>query len=251
MIHPSSKHSDYSEAVLPARFANSSPVTVVPEMLMVQFPYGPTSASIVRNNDHEKPHISRKRFRTVQFSDSRVVGIVAHHASLTAEQVGQIWFGKSELDLFKSEARSLCRQLRHRKKAADENEPLPRGLEQRICRQRQRSRYLAIRCVLKAQQRSRCPDFISMISRKCTRWASDVAHIEAQHDYCDVYQPQMKMLLPQVKELQIYELPTHPKRNVNSYVKRSSVDMQSEEGGSDSDKDSVEAAQRNVRSRRA
>lgn len=66
----------------------------------------------------------------------------------------------------------------------------PRGLEHRVCLNRQRNKHLAIRCTLKAQSRSRCPEFIARISGKCTQWAKELAVAEADRDYCEAYCPQ-------------------------------------------------------------
>jgi hypothetical protein len=65
-----------------------------------------------------------------------------------------------------------------------------RGLEHRVCLNRQRHKYLAIRCTLKAQMQSRCPDFIARISSKCTQWAKEIAVAEADRDFCEAYCPQ-------------------------------------------------------------
>jgi hypothetical protein len=65
-----------------------------------------------------------------------------------------------------------------------------RGLEQRVCLNRQRHKYLAIRCTLKAQMESRCPEFIARISNKCTQWAKELAVAEADRDFCEAYCPQ-------------------------------------------------------------
>jgi hypothetical protein len=67
----------------------------------------------------------------------------------------------------------------------------PRGLEHRVCLNRQKNKYLAIRCTLKAQSRSRCPEFIARISSKCTSWAKELAVAEAHRDYCEAYCPQL------------------------------------------------------------
>jgi len=65
-----------------------------------------------------------------------------------------------------------------------------RGLEHRVCVNRQRHKYLAIRCTLKAQMQSRCPDFIARISSKCTQWSRDLAIAEGERDFCEAYCPQ-------------------------------------------------------------
>lgn len=64
-----------------------------------------------------------------------------------------------------------------------------RGLEHRVCINRQRHKHLAIRCTLKAQSRSRCPEFIARISSQCSQWARELAIKEANRDYCEAYCP--------------------------------------------------------------
>jgi hypothetical protein len=188
---------------------------------------------------------SRKRSRRVQFSEARVVGTVVNRLDLSQEQSNKIWYPSSELDQFKADARILCRLLREQHQQSKESCSqgtviVPRGLEQRVCGQRQRHRHLAIRCVLKAQQKCRCSDFIGIVARKCTQWATGIAHLEGQHDFCDVYNPVLKALLPKVKDVPMNELPIQTKRKVPS---NNNID--------DSDNDSVEVAQRNVRARKA
>jgi hypothetical protein len=190
---------------------------------------------------------SRKRPRRVQFSEARIVGTVVNRLDLSQEQADQIWYPSSDLELFKVEARILCRRLREEQEESNENAsnvqvPIPRGLEQRVCGQRQRRRYLALRCVLKAQQKCPCSDFMGRVARKCTQWATDIAHLEGQHDYCDVYHPALKALLPKVKDVPMYELPIQTKRK---------VECNNINNSDDSDDDSVRAAQRNVRARKA
>ena len=186
--------------------------------------------------------------KRVQFSEARVVGTVPHHADLSVEHAQQIWWQPSELHHFKNEARTLCRQLRQLRKEQPQQQPmqLPRGLEQRICCQRQKHRYLAIRCVLKAQQRSRSEEFIAMVSRKCTTWASDVARLEGQADYYNEYHPHLVATLPKVSDIPMPALPIQQRQSAaaspQSCQKRSFCE------DSDSDNDSVET-HRSVRAR--
>jgi hypothetical protein len=190
---------------------------------------------------------SRKRSRHVRFSEARVVATVVNRLDLSQEQAHQIWYPSSELEQFKTEARILCRRLREQQQQQKkENNPqehvlIPRGLEQRVCGQRQRRRYLALCCVLKAQQKCRCSDFIGRVAHKCTQWATDIAHLEGQHDYCDVYHPELKTLLPKVTDVPMYKLPIQTKRKVECNNINNNND--------DSDNDSIRATQRNVRAR--
>lgn len=187
---------------------------------------------------------TRKRSRKVRFSEARVVATVVNRLDLSQEQADQIWYPPSELEQFKTEARILCRHLREQQQSKESNPQehvhIPRGLEQRVCGQRQRRRYLALCCVLKAQQKCRCSDFIGRVAHKCTQWATDIAHLEGQHDFCDVYHPEFKTLLPKVADVPMYKLPIQTKRK---------VECNNNNNSDDSDNDSIQAAQRNVRAR--
>mmetsp|Transcript_6673 Transcript_6673/g.10421 ORF Transcript_6673/g.10421 Transcript_6673/m.10421 type:complete len:262 (-) Transcript_6673:523-1308(-) len=151
---------------------------------------------------------AQPRKQKVRFLEARVVGTVAPHDSLPTETRNQIWYQGQELETFKTEARTLCRRIRSGQQPStdDSNNLSTRGLEQRSCLIRQRNRFLAIRCVLKAQQRKKCPEFLGMISLKCTSWASELATVEAQKDYCEVYQPHLVALFPKAEDI----LECHP-----------------------------------------
>jgi hypothetical protein len=212
----------------------------------VQLPPSHTFKKAVFTHSASTNIQSRKRSRQVRFSEARVVATVVNRLDLSQEQADQIWYPPSELEQFKTEARILCRRLREQQQLQrKENNPqehvhIPRGLEQRVCGQRQRRRYLAVCCVLKAQQKCRCSDFIGRVAHKCTQWATDIAHLEGQHDFCDVYHPEMKTLLPKVTDVPMYKLPIQTKRK---------VECNNNNISDDSDNDSIQAAQRNVRAR--
>jgi hypothetical protein len=221
-------------------------------VLQTECMHQPSRSSFSINTDGKESLLKSHKTKTqrrVRFSEARVVGTVLHYSDLLVEQANQIWWQPNELDYFKTEARTLCRQLRQQQKQQQSFEiPLPRGLEQRICCQRQRHRYLAIRCVLKAQQRSRSDDFIAMVSHKCTQWASDIARLEGQADYCSEYHPHLLASLPRVSDIPMPALPFHQRRSHQQACQKRSFcnDCSSD----DSDNDSVEV-QRNVRARTA
>mmetsp|Transcript_39917 Transcript_39917/g.96307 ORF Transcript_39917/g.96307 Transcript_39917/m.96307 type:complete len:132 (-) Transcript_39917:101-496(-) len=43
--------------------------------------------------------------------------------------------------------------------------------------------------ILHAQKKSRDPEFIRSVSRRCTAWARAIAREQGFHDYCAVYDP--------------------------------------------------------------
>ena len=61
-----------------------------------------------------------------------------------------------------------------------------RGLESRVCTERQRRRYLATKCVVRAQSKL-MPDRLAGLSMRCTQWAADLAQKEATLDYERAY----------------------------------------------------------------
>jgi hypothetical protein len=132
--------------------------------------------------------------RRVNFKDARIVGFVTLGSSMTQEERNNVWYQSTDLDDFKTQARSLCRRLREE----DEEHTEKRGLEHRVCLDRQRNKCLALRCTLKAQSRSSCPEFIARISTKCTAWAKEVALAEATRDFCEVYYPHLVAHIPAV-----------------------------------------------------
>jgi len=142
--------------------------------------------------------------RHVQFHEARIVGTVMPCSHMSQQEKEEIWYSNSSLDKFKNQVRSMCRKLREcpQKEAkamattpdipadamsAASDESNPRGLEHRVCRKRLRNKQIALRCVLKAQMRSSCPDFIANISSKCTFWAKEIARDEGSRDFAAAY----------------------------------------------------------------
>lgn len=232
----------------------SIPVPALDETMMMKIDepvHACTTLAWASVHDTTTKPPSRKRPRTVRFSDARIVGLVANRIDLfQSYHAGQIWYPSAELDRFKTEARTFCCKLREQQKNGEtvDDNLIPRGLEHRVCFQRQRQRYLAIRCVLKAQQRNRNTEFVAMVARKCNQWATDIAQLEGQHDYVDVYQPTLKAFLPKVKDLHMHELPIQAKKRQNE-----AADVVEEHTSdcSGADSESIHDAQRNVRARNA
>jgi hypothetical protein len=155
--------------------------------------------------------LTLKPCRRVQFFEARIVGMITPHSCLTDEERSQIWYQQQELDEFKNEARSLCRDMRDQKTRIADNSQVDdvtgRGLEHRVCIKRQRNKALAVRCILKTQDRNKDPSFIAMISEKCTLWAKEVAVAEASRDYCRVYCPYLLPCLPSTENIQQHPIP--------------------------------------------
>jgi len=117
-----------------------------------------------------------------------------------------MWYQNNELIIIKNEVRTLCRKIHNNK-----NQTVPiidattiksndtildiRGLEQRLCKNRQKNKSLAIWGILQAQKRNNDSEFIAMIAQKCTVFAKELAITQAKRDYCEVYDPYFVPLL--------------------------------------------------------
>lgn len=142
-----------------------------------------------RTQQHLKPSIAPlvPKRRRVQFLEARVVSFITPGSCMSKEERDVIWYPQTDLHDFKFKARTLCRKLRE---TPDDSES-SRGLEHRICLERQRNKHLAMRFVLKAQIRSSDPEFIATVSNKCSAWAKEVALAEASRDFCEAYYPHL------------------------------------------------------------
>jgi hypothetical protein len=152
----------------------------------------------------EDPPVSHRR---VGFSDAvEVIASASPLDLLEPQERSCIWYEARDLDDFRTEARDLCRQMRSNMAQEDMNNTnstldnfLPRvsgvslardnqtrGLEQRSCLERQRRRYLANKCIVRAQYKL-TPERLSALSQKCTHWAQNLATEEAARDFVRAY----------------------------------------------------------------
>jgi hypothetical protein len=148
----------------------------------------PDAAAVASTPSEAPIHQIQPNTRRVQFHEARIVGVVP---SMSQQQRDELWYTPSALDNFKTQVRSMCRKLRHAPQSEEQQSTAQtsssRGLEHRVCPKRQRNKQLALRCVLKAQMRSSCPDFLATISSKCTSWARQLAQNEGSSDFAEAY----------------------------------------------------------------
>jgi hypothetical protein len=151
----------------------------------------PDAAAVASRPTEAPIHQIQPSTRRVQFHEARIVGVVAPISSMSQQQRDELWYTPSALDNFKTQVRSMCRKLRHAPHSEEQHSTAQtsssRGLEHRVCPKRQRNKQLALRCVLKAQMRSSCPDFLATISSKCTSWARQLAQNEGSRDFAEAY----------------------------------------------------------------
>lgn len=144
------------------------------------------------------PVLKRNRMRVRFSNNDEVFRIESQRSIVPVEDHHNIWYRAQELDVFKSSVRSACQEIRDNGLPSSNTAASTiynsarfptRGLEQRICKNRQRNKALSIWGTLKAQQRSKDPEFIAMIARKCSFTASQLAFMEAARDFCEIYNP--------------------------------------------------------------
>lgn len=139
-------------------------------------------------------------------------------SSLTQQERNELWYHPTELVGFKIEAREISRRIRTNNPLDDE---CSRGLEHRISMDRQKNKYLAIRAILKAQDRH-SPQDLATIASRCTAWAKEVALLTGHSDYYRCYNPELAHLVPTTPTM---SQPLHRKRAVEVIV----IDDDSEE----------------------
>eukprot|EP00980_Cylindrotheca_fusiformis_P020083 scaffold7161_cov133-Cylindrotheca_fusiformis.AAC.6 len=120
------------------------------------------------------------------------------------DEVKDLWYNRSELSAFKSQARQVVSKSR-REAARAKMSDLPslattldlRGLEH-CTAERQLRKVLSVRCTVSAFRRGLQAEQIASIAQKCTAWNSQYAHLQGCHDYCNVYKPDMITAIPQL-----------------------------------------------------
>jgi len=160
--------------------------------------------------------------RRVQFSHVQVVGTITNRLDIPISEHRNAWYFHHELEYFKNEVRTACQTIRDDGLSSGNSVAstiynstnfTTRGLEQRMCKNRQRNKALSVWGTLKAQQRNRDPEFIAMIARKCSFSAAQLAYMEASRDYCEIYNPgQIESLSKQIEIFASQAFPIKLKR---------------------------------------
>jgi len=178
-------------------------------------------------NNNSKPSLKRSREQvrrpSVRFLDTPVAGIVTSISSISREECDDAWYSDNELAGFKNEIRALCKKnldYEHISRNPDISDTTSatcemdtRGIEQRICKNRQQNKFLALWGTLKAQQRNNDPEFIAAVARKCSVLATELAIMEGARDYCEVYEPdKVGLLLSRIKSFELSPFPIKLKR---------------------------------------
>lgn len=141
------------------------------------------------NNDGNIRKQRRVHFSVNDENDSRS----APHQELTAEMINDMWYTPQNIDSFKENAKYAIVNQAKLSQMDDNEEFSMSGLE-RYGRQRTEYKRSALYYTLDAQRKTRNPDFIRSVARRCTAWARSVAAQQGFEDYCDVYDPLSRLL---------------------------------------------------------
>lgn len=162
--------------------------------------------------------VMKKRARcSVSFHHNvQLIGTVANLDSMRDEEWKAVWYEQSEIEHFRSEARYLSRNLREMPSIRDQ--VYVRGLELRASPARQQRKFLAVKLITRAQVRIVDPLRLAAVYSKCSEWSRDVAILEGQRDFFEVYNPERVQSVPELSISNAWPIPMKatPKRGRDS-----------------------------------
>jgi hypothetical protein len=133
---------------------------------------------------------------------------VSSFMKIDVEDTAGLWYTQKETLSFKE---SLHKLASSETKGHSINGESTRGAE-RLNLQRLRNKSLTRECILQTHRKGDSEEHTATVARKCTLWTKEIALIQALQDYCDVYQPSMTSLVPNVVALPPYFSVTPKKR---------------------------------------
>lgn len=134
------------------------------------------------------PGNHQQRRRKVRFADQVET---SSPGPLEKEELKTLWYDRKEISNFKIQARQLvlaCCKNKRKLQRSEINEL--RGLESCTV-ERQLHRHRSIQCTLSAYKRGMSTEDVSRIYESCTEWNVEIAWVQACHDYCNIYRPEM------------------------------------------------------------
>jgi hypothetical protein len=144
--------------------------------------------------DESMPTDAAKPIKGVRWADEErsEIPIRSPLECLTSEQEWQsMWYHASDLEAFRSEVRAICYNIRLQSRETLYNlarNSYFRGMEQRTSMERQRRKFLAIKCIVRGQAKLGGNAIgLAALAQKCTAWASILAIEEASRDFIRAY----------------------------------------------------------------
>jgi hypothetical protein len=155
-----------------------------------------------QQQQQQNQHQSQRRRRVAFSENTSVIPLMSPLDRLSTQEQSALWYHVTDLDHFRTEVRDLCRKMRVSSEPVQEScvgtstyslgaHFHTRGLEQRACLERQRRKYLAARCILRAQSKVESGEHLAVIAHKCTAWATVLAREEAARDVIRAYGPEI------------------------------------------------------------
>jgi len=126
--------------------------------------------------------LPRKAKKSVRFNQ---VVHVAPFERVTMEQANDIWYSNIEIAIMKSSGREMAASYRKLGDHQIEGDCY-RGFEGYTFI-RQRQRLLSNRCAVYAYKQGLNADTIAAFYTQCNQWSSQVAFVQAIHDFVDTY----------------------------------------------------------------
>lgn len=132
--------------------------------------------------------------RKVGFADhAKIIPSVSPLDIIESSQLSDLWYDVYELDDFRTEVRELCRSMRTHCTQGPDSKVCTfsqsyetRGCEARSCLERQRRKYLTMKCVVRGQH-GLDEERLAQLSLRCTKWAAELAVEEGARDFAYAY----------------------------------------------------------------
>ncbi len=136
----------------------------------------PTFVSLQRQHTRRKRVAFSAKNETI-YVPSFVTSFFPNESEESSRK-SDLWYQPADLAGFREEARSLCRRC----------PSLPhgsmRGLEQRLCPERKRRKYVSNRCIVHASKKIVWDaDRLAALCRKINEWSTELAVIEGARDF--------------------------------------------------------------------
>lgn len=172
--------------------------------------------SVLQSSHSDNANENKPRVRKIRFVENHEVSSSLAPMDIieSREQMSDLWYNSCELRVFRAEVRTLCRELRARRRNNTDDDGVivstrfhspTRELEQRGSLERQRRRILSAKFVVR-QQRRLSVDGLAAAARKINAWAAELAVREAVSDEDDDDAPELRPVKRSLEEEDRHEL---------------------------------------------
>lgn len=167
-----------------------------------------TSNTFLQSRAMRLTGITEKATKRVRFSQAYEL---PEPNPLTQDDIRPLWYSQDQLNAFREEVKAIAKSY--------EGQELPRGME--LCSdERLRHRYMSVQCVKSAVRRGVCPQTLATISQKCAAWNTEVAFVQACHDYAHAYDQSLLSVLPKLSAIS-YTFPFSVKKRSSDEIDES------------------------------